>query len=154
MKLKTLLLSFLILTATTAARAKVPAEFNVATYNLRQLNGGDNEAGNGWERRYPVIATLVQFHDFDIFGTQEGYKSQLEQLRAAMPGYDYIGIGRDDGKEGGEHSAIFYRTDLFEVVDHGGAINIMFREHTRTILKGIARLIRTMRNGLPQTITE
>lgn len=119
MKLKTLLLSFLILTATTASRAEVPAEFNVATYNLRQLNGGDNEAGNGWERRYPVIATLVQFHDFDIFGTQEGYKSQLEQLRAAMPGYDYIGIGRDDGKEGGEHSAIFYRTDLFEVVDHG-----------------------------------
>ena len=24
-----------------------------------------------------------------------------------MPGYDYIGVGRDDGKRAGEHSAIF-----------------------------------------------
>ena len=36
-----------------------------------------------------------------------------------MPGYDYIGIGREDGKQAGEHSAIFYRTDKFEVLEHG-----------------------------------
>ena len=36
-----------------------------------------------------------------------------------MPGYDYIGVGRDDGKRAGEHSAIFYRTDKFEVLEHG-----------------------------------
>lgn len=36
-----------------------------------------------------------------------------------MPNYEYIGVGRDDGHELGEHSAIFYRTDLFEVVDQG-----------------------------------
>lgn len=93
--------------------------FNVATYNLRQQNGVDNAAGNGWERRAPFVAQLIQFHDFDIFGTQEGFKNQLEDLKKAMPGYDYIGAGRDDGKEGGEHSAIFYRTDLFDVIDHG-----------------------------------
>lgn len=95
------------------------ATFNVATYNLRQLNSGDDKAGNGWERREPVVAKLIRFHDFDIFGTQEGFKSQLEQLKSDLPGYEYIGVARDDGKEAGEHSAIFYRTDLFDVVNHG-----------------------------------
>ena len=87
----------------------------VATYNLRNANGGDSTNGNGWGQRYPYIAQIVQFHGFDIFGTQEGKYPQLQDLRQAMPGYDYIGVGRDDGKRAGEHSAIFYRTDKFEV---------------------------------------
>lgn len=95
------------------------AEFNVATYNLRQLNDGDTQKGNGWERRCPVIAGLVRFHEFDIFGTQEGFKSQLEELKAQLPGYEYVGVARDDGKEAGEHSAIFYDTNKFELLDHG-----------------------------------
>lgn len=95
------------------------AIFNVATYNIRQLNSGDTRAGNGWERRQPIIADLAQFHDFDIFGTQEGFKQQLDGLQSAMPGYTYIGSGRDDGKDKGEHSAIFYRTDRFELIDNG-----------------------------------
>lgn len=70
----------------------------VATYNLRNANGGDSTNGNGWGQRYPYIAQIVQFHGFDIFGTQEGKYSQLQDLRQAMPGYDYIGVGRDDGK--------------------------------------------------------
>ncbi len=112
------LLSAYVMAATLWLSAANP-KFNVATYNLRQQNGIDAAAGNGWERRAPIVAQLIQFHDLDIFGTQEGFKSQLEDLKNAMPGYDYIGAGRDDGKEAGEHSAIFYRTDLFEVVDHG-----------------------------------
>lgn len=95
------------------------AEFNVATYNLRQLNAGDTQKGNGWERRCPVIAGLVRFHEFDIFGSQEGFKSQLEELKAQLPGYEYVGVARDDGKEAGEHSAIFYDTNKFELLDHG-----------------------------------
>lgn len=93
--------------------------FNVATYNLRLLNEGDSIDGNGWEQREPYVAKLIQFHDFDIFGTQEGHKSQLEDLKRDMPGYDYIGVAREDGKEKGEHSAIFFRKDLFDVVKHG-----------------------------------
>ncbi|MCP9612668.1 endonuclease/exonuclease/phosphatase family protein [Coprobacter tertius] len=94
-------------------------EMTVATYNLRNANRGDSIAGNGWGQRYPVIARLIQFQGFDIFGTQEGKYHQLQDLKNALPGYDYIGIGRDDGKKAGEHSAIFYRTDRFEVLDHG-----------------------------------
>jgi hypothetical protein len=93
--------------------------FVVASYNIRNANQGDSTNGNGWGQRYPYIAKLVQFHGFDIFGTQEGKYPQLQDLKAAMPGYDYIGVGRDDGKQAGEHSAIFYRTDRFEVLEHG-----------------------------------
>lgn len=118
MKTKAFLISAAIMAASLCAMAQ-NASFNVASYNLRQQNSDDQAAGNGWERRAPVVAQLIQFHDFDIFGTQEGFKNQLEDLKTAMPGYDYIGVGRDDGHNEGEHSAIFYRTDLFDVIDHG-----------------------------------
>ena len=62
---------------------------------------------------------MVQYHDFDIFGTQECFIHQLKDMKEALPGYDYIGVGRDDGKEKGEHSAIFYRTDKFDVIEKG-----------------------------------
>lgn len=91
----------------------------IATYNLRNANASDSTNGNGWGQRYPYIAQLIQFHGFDIFGTQEGKYHQLQDLKNAMPGYDYIGVGRDDGKQGGEYSAIFYREEKFEVLDHG-----------------------------------
>lgn len=91
----------------------------VASYNIRNANAGDSVKGNGWGKRYPVIANLIRFHEFDIFGTQEGFRHQLEDLKKALPEYDYIGVGRDDGKDKGEHSAIFYRTDLFDVLDKG-----------------------------------
>lgn len=91
----------------------------VATFNIRNANGGDSINGNGWGQRCPYIAQLVQFHGFEIFGTQEGKYHQLQDLKAAMPGYDYIGVGRDDGKQAGEFSAIFYKTDRFEVLEHG-----------------------------------
>ena len=90
-----------------------------ATYNIRNANKGDSIAGNGWGQRYPYIAQQIQFNGFDIFGTQEGKYHQLEDLKAAMPNYDYIGVGRDDGAQKGEFAAIFYRTDKFELLDHG-----------------------------------
>lgn len=119
MKLKTVFIALaLVVGASFAATAANPT-FNVATYNLRCKNDGDSINGNGWDRRYPVAAKLIRFHDFDIFGTQECFKLQLDDLQKSLPGYAHIGAGRDDGKEGGEHSAIFYRTDLFDVIDHG-----------------------------------
>ena len=104
--MKKLIYSFLfVLCSVFALQAE---SMVVATYNLRNANAGDSTNGNGWGQRYPYIAQLVQFHGFDIFGTQEGKYHQLQDLKNAMPGYDYIGVGRDDGKQAGEYSAIFY----------------------------------------------
>ena len=110
---------FALVFAVAIAAFGQKAAFNIATYNIRQMNDGDVKAGNGWSVRAPHVAQLVQFHDFDIFGTQEGFKSQLEDLKSLLPGYDYIGVGRDNGADEGEHSAIFYDTQKFSVLDHG-----------------------------------
>ena len=99
--MKSRITSFVLaLVCALAAFAAEPATFNVATYNLRLLNDGDAAQGDGWEQRHPYVAQLIRFHEFNIFGTQEGYKKQLEDLKALLPGYEYIGVARDDGKEG------------------------------------------------------
>ena len=91
----------------------------VGTYNIRNANHGDSLKGNGWGQRCPVITQQILFHDIDIFGTKEVFIHQLEQMKSLLPGYEYIGVGRDDGKKEGEHSAIVYKTDRFELLDHG-----------------------------------
>lgn len=96
-----------------------PARFNLATYNLRLYNSGDSLAGDGWEARFPALSELIRYHEFDLFGTQEGYRNQLDDIKNSLPGFEYIGVGREDGKEGGEHSAIFYDTNKFDVIEHG-----------------------------------
>lgn len=35
-------------------------------------------------------------------------------MAGALPGYDYLGVGRDDGWQAGEYSVIFYRKARFE----------------------------------------
>lgn len=89
----------------------------VASYNLRYDNPGDSL--NNWQYRKNTMAKLIQFHDFDIFGSQEGLYHMLEQLSDRLPNYSYIGVGRDDGKKKGEHSAIFYKTKMFQLLDKG-----------------------------------
>src|ERR1700710_413889 len=75
----------------------------VGTYNLRYDNPRDT--GNLWVNRAPVVASLIRFHDFDILGTQEGLLNQLEDISKQLPEYQRYGIGRNDGKDAGEHSA-------------------------------------------------
>lgn len=122
MKLKNLFLLLFVASVLCCCNTKqrpAATTFTVASYNLRNANAADSARGDGWGQRYPWIAGMVRFHGFDIFGTQECFYPQLEDMKAALPGYDYIGAGRDDGKQAGEHSAIFYRTDLFDLLDNG-----------------------------------
>ena len=89
----------------------------IGTYNLRFDNKDD--IGNLWVQRAPVVANLLRFHQFDVFGIQEGLKNQLDDLGKALPEYEHYGLGRNDGKDGGEHSSIFYRKDKFKLLKKG-----------------------------------
>ena len=91
----------------------------VGTYNIRQHNNGDEKAGNVWSTRCKVICDQINFESPDAFGTQEAFITQLHDMQAHLDNYDYIGVGRDDGKEGGEHSAIFYKKDRLKLLDSG-----------------------------------
>ena len=82
-----------------------------ATFNIRLQTEADT--GNLWVQRAPIVSSLIRFHQFDIFGTQEGFRNQLTDIKKNLPEYDFYGAGRDDGKEAGEHSAIFFRKERF-----------------------------------------
>ncbi len=128
-----LIYGLLVLVAAACTSPQKPAEMNVATYNLRLSNLGDSLQGDGWGQRAPYVAKLIQYHEFDIFGTQEGKHHQLEDLKAMMPEYEYIGVGRDDGAQGGEYAAIFYKPERFELLDSG---NFWLSEDTTQPNKG------------------
>lgn len=95
----------------------IAQSFKAATYNIRLKT--DSDVGNMWEDRKEALCDLVKYHQFDIFGTQEGFIEQLQDMKVLLPYMDFIGVGRDDGKLKGEHSAIFYSKDRFDLLDHG-----------------------------------
>ena len=99
-----------------AAPVLAQVDLNVATYNLRFDNPQDGK--NVWPQRRDAVRALVRYHDFDLWGTQEALANQLEDLDA-LTEYARVGVGRDDGKHAGEHSAIFYRRARFALEEHG-----------------------------------
>ena len=88
----------------------------MATYNLRLDTSADSL--NAWSYRKDDVKALIRYHDIDVFGTQEGFLHQLNDI-CELPGYAYTGAGRDDGLSAGEHSAIFYKKDRFELLESG-----------------------------------
>ena len=91
----------------------------VGSYNIRYQNGEDAANGNGWQQRCPVICDQLNFEHPDVFGTQEVLEQQLKDMLQRLDGYDYIGVGRDDGKTKGEYAAIFYDKQKLRLVDSG-----------------------------------
>ncbi len=94
-------------------------ELKVASFNIRYENSGDYSRGNGWDDRYPWICSLIRYERPDLLGCQEVLKDQLSDMAASLPGYAYVGVGRDDGKSAGEHEVVLWRTDRFDLQDKG-----------------------------------
>jgi endonuclease/exonuclease/phosphatase family metal-dependent hydrolase len=89
---------------------------NMATFNIRWDN--PNDEGNLWKDRLPHVVALIQFHQIDLVGVQEALQHQLTQMSQSLD-YEYIGVGRDDGKEKGEFSAILYNSKKYKLLDQG-----------------------------------
>lgn len=115
-KLFLLLLTVAIFYPTTFSFARKNTTVNIATFNLRLDT--ENDKLNAWKYRKEMVKDLIRFYEFDIFGTQEGFKHQLDDIKE-LSYLDYIGGGREDGKDAGEHSAIFYNKKKFKVLKNG-----------------------------------
>lgn len=74
---------------------------------------------NGWEHRRELAASVIRRHQPDVFGTQEGYFPQIDQLLQMLPEYGCIAVGRDDGYREGETCALFYRRETLTPCEHG-----------------------------------
>jgi endonuclease/exonuclease/phosphatase family metal-dependent hydrolase len=88
---------------------------NIMTFNIRFNNPGDSI--NAWPNRKDNAALQIRFYEADIVGLQEALNGQLLDLKERLPGYEFIGGGRDDGKTKGEYSAILYNTQRLEMME-------------------------------------
>ena len=91
--------------------------FRLMTYNIREDVVKDGK--NQWKFRKDRVSGLIRYHSPDIFGVQEALHHQLADLKEALPSFSFYGVGRDDGKDKGEFSAIFYLSDRYELLKSG-----------------------------------
>jgi len=84
---------------------------SIISYNIRYDNDWDIE--NSWKiRRNKVSQILVQYSP-SIIGIQEGLLNQVQYIDSSLIDYDYVGVGRDDGKKKGEFCAIYFDTTRY-----------------------------------------
>lgn len=91
--------------------------FRVMSFNIRYDNPDDGL--NAWAYRSDFVASTIRFHRNDIIGIQEALLNQIQDLDELLPEFAWTGVGRDDGRNGGEFCAIFYRKDRFELLEEG-----------------------------------
>ena len=107
----TLLLSLAFAQAPAAAPAPQPAlaaPLTVMSFNIRY--GTANDGDNHWLKRREQLFALLREQQADVVGLQEALHGQIDEILQAVPGYDYVGVGRSDGRRAGEYAAILYRT--------------------------------------------
>lgn len=92
-------------------------ETKVMTFNIRYSTKSDGV--NSWDNRKDSVINLILEKDVDILGLQEALHEQIMDLEKGLEGYEWLGVGRDDGIEEGEYSPIFYNSRKFSEVGSG-----------------------------------
>lgn len=85
------------------------------SFNIRYDEPRDGV--NAWANRKMKVAGVIRFHKADLVGVQEALLSQLKDLERMLPDFAWCGVGRADGKESGEYSAILYRRSRFQMIE-------------------------------------
>lgn len=86
----------------------------VMTFNIRYDEPRDGV--NAWPNRKQKVADVIRFHKADLVGVQEALLTQLKDLEKLLPDFASCGVGRTDGKDAGEFSAILYRRSRFMLI--------------------------------------
>lgn len=93
--------------------AKPENTVRIMSFNVRCTNVGLRS----WRMRAPDVCATIRNGAPDSFGVQEATDNWMEYLDENLLEYAHVGIGRDDGT--GEHSAVFYLKDKYELLDSG-----------------------------------
>ena len=114
---------FLILAAVIllplALDAKGEREGFVAmSFNIRY--GTAEDGTNSWQYRYPASAMMLDDQRPDVVGLQEVLYDQFDYLGSVLDKtYKIVGVGRDDGKKGGEIMAVMYNIKTTKLLKWG-----------------------------------
>jgi len=87
----------------------------IMSFNIRCTNVGRDS----WEDRIGIVTETMKKSEADSIGVQEATPEWMETLDRELENYDYVGVGRDDGVNAGEFSAIFYLKDKYNLLDSG-----------------------------------
>ena len=101
----------------TLISAQAELTLTAVTFNIRMQT--EDDGPNEWKHRTDLVYETIREMAPDVMGVQEAYASQLSDLEAALPDFARVGVGRDDGKDGGEHTAVFYNKNRFKKVADG-----------------------------------
>lgn len=85
----------------------------IMTYNIRYAGAADTGVIK-WDHRKKFITSIIRYHHPDIIGLQEVTARQINYFDSTLKDFSYAGVGRDDGKEGGEFSPVFFNKKRYE----------------------------------------
>ncbi len=95
---------------------KAENALRVMSFNIRCLNVGTDS----WEDRIGIVSQTMMDSEADSIGVQEATPEWMETLDTTVAEkYAHVGVGRDDGDNEGEFSAIFYLKDKYDIVESG-----------------------------------
>lgn len=90
-------------------------DVRVVQFNLRSSGVGKTSVAY----RAPRLTAQLEEIGADSMGFQEASIDWMLYLSEHLEGYDFVGVGRTNGKLLGEFSPIFYKKDKYKVVDSG-----------------------------------
>ena len=101
----------------TVASGQARTDVRVMSYNIRYGTANDGE--NHWDKRREFLLATIKAFAPDLLGTQETLGFQRDYLAEQLKAYDVLGVGRDDGQQKGEMTALYFKRDRFEKLDGG-----------------------------------
>lgn len=103
--------------ASISVLGQTRTDVRVMSFNIRYGTANDGE--NHWDKRKEFLLATIKAFNPDLLGTQETLGFQRDYLAQQLTGYDVLGVGRDNGQEKGEMTALYFRRDRFEKLDGG-----------------------------------
>ncbi|MDG5491334.1 endonuclease/exonuclease/phosphatase family protein [Psychroserpens sp. SPM9] len=108
------ILTFLVVLISFSAASQ---DLKIMSYNIKL--DYPKEGKNSWANRKPFFIKQLKFYEPDVLGVQEAMPNQMKEIDSLLVDYSFVGVGRDDGKNEGEFSAIFYKKKKFSVLKSG-----------------------------------
>ncbi len=91
--------------------------YKVMSFNIRYKNTKDGIFK--WNNRRELLVNTIIEQNVDILGVQEAVNSQVRFLKKNLPTYNFVGVGRANGRKRGEFSAIYYNSERFNSIEEG-----------------------------------